>query len=167
MRFLVRIGVRLFVVLVGLWAVGQALARRRTVGDERSDEFEIAAYFGGAQRSCKATALRRGAVSVCCGGVDLDLREATLAPEGATLALSATWGGVNVAVPRAWKVVVEDRSVLGGFDAHVTPPEELPDDAPRLSVSVTARLGGVAIKAADTADASAGSSHQLRGWAST
>ena len=163
MRFLVK----LVIVLVGLWAVGQALARRRTVGDERSDEFAIAAYLGGVQRSCKATALRRGAVSVCCGGVDLDLREATLAPEGATLDLSATWGGVNVVVPRAWKVVVEDRSVLGGVDARVTPPEELPDDAPRLGVSITARLGGVALKAADAADASAGSSHRLQGWAST
>jgi hypothetical protein len=106
-------------------------------------------------------------VSVCCGGVDLDLREATLAPEGATLDLSATWGGVNVVVPRAWKVVVEDRSVLGGVDARVTPPEELPDDAPRLGVSITARLGGVALKAADAADTSAGSSHRLQGWAST
>ena len=91
MRFLIK----LVIVLVGLWAVGQALARRRTVGDERSDEFAIAAYLGGVQRSCKATALRRGAVSVCCGGVDLDLREATLAPEGATLDLSATWGGLR------------------------------------------------------------------------
>jgi hypothetical protein len=57
--------------------------------------------------------------------------------------------------------------VLGGFDARVTPPEELPDDAPRLDVSVTARLGGIAVKAADPVDQSAASSHQVRGWAST
>jgi hypothetical protein len=57
--------------------------------------------------------------------------------------------------------------VLGGFDARVTPPEELPDDAPRLDVSVTARLGGIAVKAADPVDQSAGSSHQIQGWAST
>jgi hypothetical protein len=65
MRFLVRVAV----VIVGLWAVGQALARRKTAGDETADEFEIAAYVGGVQRTCRAAALRRGIVSVVCGGV--------------------------------------------------------------------------------------------------
>jgi hypothetical protein len=167
MRFLVRAGVGLVVVIVALGVAAQALARRRTVGDETADEFEIATYVGGVQRTCTAASLRRGVVSVVCGGVELDLREATLAPQGATLDLSATWGGVNVVVPRAWRVVVEDRSVLGGFDARVTPPEELPENAPRLDVSVTARLGGVAIEAADPADGSTGSSHELHGWAAT
>jgi hypothetical protein len=147
MRFLVRAVVGLAVVLAGLGAAGQILARRRTVGDETADEFAITTYVGGVERTCRAAALRHGSVSVVCGGVELDLREATLAPEGASLDLSATWGGVNVVVPRTWKVFVEDRSVLGGFDARVTPPEELPDDAPRLDVSVTARLGGIAVKA--------------------
>ena len=119
MKALVKIGVGVVVVLAALGAVAQVMARRRTVEDETSDEFEIAVYVGGVQRSCRASALRRGVVSVFCGGVDLDLREATLAPEGATLDLSATWGGVNVVVPRTWKVVVEDRSVLGGVDALV------------------------------------------------
>ena len=162
MKSLVKAGVGLVVVLAGLGAAGQALARRRTFGDETADEFAITTYVGGVERTCRAAALRHGSVSVVCGGVELDLREATLAPEGAQLDLSAAWGGVNVVVPRAWKVVVEDRTVLGGFDAHVTPLDELPDDAPRLDVSITARLGGVAIKAADPAGP-----HQLEGWAST
>ena len=162
MRSLVKAGVGLVVVLAGLGAAGQALARRRTFGDETADEFAITTYVGGVERTCRATALRHGSVSVVCGGVELDLRETTLAPEGARLDLSATWGGVNVVVPRAWRVVVEDRTVLGGFDARVTPPDELPDDAPRLDVSITARLGGVAIRAADPAGA-----HQLEGWAAT
>jgi hypothetical protein len=162
MRSLVKAGVGLVVVLAGLGAAGQALARRRTFGDETADEFAITTYVGGVERTCRAASMRHGSVSVVCGGVELDLREATLAPEGARLDLAATWGGVNVVVPRTWRVVVEDRTVFGGFDARVTPPDELPDDAPRLDVSITARLGGVAIKAADPAG-----SHQLEGWAST
>lgn len=167
MRFLVRAGVRLVVVLVGLWAVGQGLAHRKTVGDEAADEFAIAAYAGGVQRTCRAGSLRHGSVSVVFGGVDLDLREAVLDPAGATLELSATWGGVNLSVPATWKVLVEHRAVLGGIDARVTPPEELPDDAPVLRIEATARLGGVAIKASDAAGVSARSDHDLRGWAST
>lgn len=164
MRRLVRLGTPVIVVLGGLWAACQVLARRRTVGDAASDEFELAVYFGGAERTSTAASLRRGVVRVCCGGVDLDLREAVLDPSGATLELSAMWGGVSVTVPRTWRVLVEDRSTLGGVDARVTPPEELPDDAPFLRVSVTARLGGVAIRAADPALEEHG--HHLRGWVS-
>jgi hypothetical protein len=164
MRQLAKLAAKVGVVLVGLWATGQALARRRTVGDETSDEFELATYFGGAQRKCTATSLRRGVARVFCGGVDLDLREAELDPAGATLDLSATGGGVNVTVPPSWKVVVEDRSVLGGVATRVTPPEELPDEAPELRVGVGARLGGVAIKASEP---SVGSAHGLQGWTST
>jgi hypothetical protein len=64
-------------------------------------------------------------------------------------------------------VLVEDRAKLGGVDTRVTPPEELPDDAPTLRVEATARLGGVAIKAAEAADPSSRSGHNLRGFAST
>lgn len=164
MRRLVRLGTKAIVVLGGLWAAGQVLARRQTAGDAASDEFELAAYLGGAERESTAASLRRGVVRVCCGGVDLDLRAAVLDPSGATLELSAMWGGVNVTVPRAWRVLVEDRSTLGGVDSRVTPPEELPEDAPQLRVVVSARMGGVAIRAADPAPDEHG--HRLRGWVS-
>ena len=146
-----RLGTRALLLLGALWAIGQALARRQSVGDASADEFELAAYVGGAERTSTAAGLRHGIVRVCCGGVDLDLREAVLDPAGATLELSAVCGGVNVAVPRDWRVLVEDRSTLGGVDARVPPPEELPDDALLLRVVVSVRLGGVAINAADPA----------------
>ena len=155
---------KVVVVLVALGAAGQLLARRKTFGDETADEFGIAAYLGGAQRKCRAESLRRGSVSVVFGGVDLDLREATLDPAGADLDLSASWGGVSLTVPREWRVLVEDRATLGGVEACVTPPEELPDDAPVLRVVAGARFGGVSIDARGTTTQSG---HALRGPAST
>ena len=137
--------VKVVVVLAALGAVGQLLARRKSFGDETADEFAIANYLGGVERACTAASLRRGAVSVVLGGVELDLREATLDPSGADLELSATLGGVNVTVPSDWRVVVDDRATLGGVEALVTDPEELPDDAPLLRVVARARLGGVSI----------------------
>jgi len=168
MRVVVIAVVKVIVVLAGLWAVGQVLARRRTVGDDTSDEFAIAVYVGGIQRACRATSLRRGSVSVVLGGVDLDLREATLDPRGADLHLSASLGGVNVTVPREWRVVVADRATLGGVETLVTDPEELPDDAPLLRVEAGARLGGVAIMTdAAAAEATGHSGHELRGVATS
>jgi hypothetical protein len=122
-------------VFGALWAIGQALARRRTVDDETSDEFELASYLGGASWTSTAASLRRGVVRVCCGGVDLDLRPALLDPLGATLELLPMWGGVNVTVPRGWRVLVVDRSTLGGVDAPRDPARRAPrrcPGAPRL-----------------------------------
>jgi hypothetical protein len=167
MRVLVVVAVKLVAVLAGLWALGQVLARRRAVGDETSDEFAIAAYMGGDQRTCRAEALRHGSVSVVCGGVDLDLRPARLDPAGADLELSATFGGVSLRVPRDWRVLVEDRAALGGVETRVTPSDELPDDAPVLRVQATSRLGGVSIRAGDAVDPDAPADRTLRGWAAT
>jgi len=163
MRRLMRPVTAVLVVLGSVWALGQALARRRTVGDESSDEFELASYVGGASWASTAPSLRRGVVRVFCGGVDLDLRGATLDPAAATLELSPTFGGVNVTVPTEWRVLVDNRSSLGGVDAHVTPPDELPDSAPLLRVSVRARLGGVAIRAGGPDR----DGHRVSGWATT
>lgn len=162
-----RLAVKIAAVLAALLALAQVLARRRSVGDETADEFVIVVRVGGVERACRATALRRGAVSVVLGGVDLDLRDAVLDPAGATLALSAIWGGVNVTVPTTWKVLVERQAVLGGVDANVTPAEELPDDAPVLRVEATARFGGVAIKAKDAAEAWSPAAQDLPSSAST
>ena len=67
------------------------------------------------------------------GGVDLDLRDAILDPDGASLELKATMGGFQVTVPAEWAVDFKDDSVTGGFEVDVTPLEDLPEDAPKLS----------------------------------
>ncbi len=163
MGYLVKRVTAVLVLLGASWGIAHGPAKRRTVGDESSDEFELAAYLGGASWTSTAASFRSGVVRVACGGVDLDLRGATLDPAGATLALAPTFGGVNVTVPTSWRVLVEDTSMLGGVDARVTSPDGLPDGAPVLRVSARARLGGVAIRATDAE----GDPHRLSGWATT
>lgn len=135
------------VVLVSgtLWGVGQLVARRYTEGDAQADEFSLAAILGGAERTCTADALRRGKVLAVCGGVQLDLREATLDPAGAELHVEATMGGVQVLVPETWRVTVEEEAAAGGIDTQVTPPDDLPDAAPALVVRAVARMGGIQV----------------------
>ncbi len=131
-----------------LWGVGQVLSRRLEEGDAESDEFSIAAIFGGRARARSAASLRHGRVIACCGGVDLDLRAATLAPDGAELLVQALMGGVQVTVPAGWRVTVDADTIAGGVDTNLTPREELPDEAPSLQISVVARMGGVAVTTA-------------------
>lgn len=128
-----------------LWGVGRLWARRYTEGEAASDEFSLAAICGGAERTSTARALRRGRVVAVCGGIELDLREAALDPDGAELLVQATMGGVQVIVPGTWRVSVDADAKAGGVETHVTSPDELPDDAPELRVRAVARMGGVMV----------------------
>jgi predicted membrane protein len=76
------------------------------------------------------------------GGIDLDLRHATLDPAGAELKLKATMGGVQVLVPEDWAIHIDTEMLAGGFEVNVTPPEKLPEDAPKLRIHALARMGG-------------------------
>jgi predicted membrane protein len=134
---LVAAGIQIVAALAGL-----LISNKMKRGDESSDDFQVAAVLGGRKFQSKATNLRSGSVIATMGGVDLDLRDATLDPDGATLDLRATMGGAQITVPPDWAVDVEVEGVAGGFDVDVTPTEELPEDAPKLHIHAVACMGG-------------------------
>ncbi|MDH4345411.1 MAG: cell wall-active antibiotics response protein [Thermoleophilia bacterium] len=134
------------------WGVGRILSRQLSEGDADADEFSIATIFGGTTRRSLAPSLRRGRLLACCGGVDLDLRGAGVDPEGAVLYIRATMGGVQVTVPRDWRVTVAADTRAGGVDTHVAEADALPEGAPSLHVDVVARMGGVLITSGDEPD---------------
>jgi hypothetical protein len=129
-------------VQIALAVVGRIVSERRSKGDEDSDEFTVAAILGGKQFRSTAKNLTSGIATASMGGIDLDLRGATLAPAGARLDLNAMLGGIQVTVPDTWRVEVDKEIAAGGVDVKVTPAEELPEDAPRLHVRAVARMGG-------------------------
>lgn len=139
---------KLMKILLGVMAVqavvsivGLVLSKRLSRGDESSDEFRVAAILGGKKFQSRAANLRSGTAIASMGGIDLDLRDATLDPSGAELDLQATMGGMQVTVPESWAVEV-DTEGLGEFEVSVTPHADLPPDAPRLRIHAAARLGG-------------------------
>ena len=115
-------------------------------GSEVSDEFRRMSLLDGLEFKSRAGGLRSGEVGVVLGGAKVDLREATIDPGGATILLENTLGGLILVVRDDWAVTVDD-TLLGGGDTTiaVTPPTDLPDDAPRLDVQVITRLGGTII----------------------
>jgi predicted membrane protein len=143
---------RLLRVLLGILAiqivgfiVGTIISKKLTKGDETTDDFQVAAIMGGKKFRSHAEHLRSGAVIASMGGVDLDLRDATLDAGGATLDLKATMGGVQAVVPEDWAVEVDSVTMAGEVDVKVTPQEDLPEDAPKLHIDATTRMGGVLV----------------------
>ena len=144
-RSVLRGSLRALLLLVLASVVGQLVAKRMTVGDEDSDAFTLAAIFGGKEFKSRATPLRSGSALAVMGGIDLDLRSATLDPAGGTLNVTTVMGGAQVTVPRGWAVEVETNGNLGGVDTKTPEPDDLPDGAPRLHVTTNTWFGGVQI----------------------
>ena len=112
-------------------------------GDEESNELGLVAVFDGIDLTSRATSFRGGSVLAWYGGISLDLREATLAPD-ARLTVHTLFGGVAIRVPPEWRVESNLQALAGGAD--VRPGSESPD-APTLTLDGRALFGGIAVGA--------------------
>ena len=132
-------------VFAGLCAAA-AFAKRAVPsrGDEESDELALVAIFDGVELKSHAKAFRGGSMFAWFGGVAVDLREATLAPD-ARLSVHALFGGVALRVPPSWRIESSMRAIAGGVDVSAPEPESA--DAPTLVVDGFALFGGIAIGA--------------------
>jgi hypothetical protein len=130
----------LFVVGIAVLA---GLRRHRTVGHE--DTGEPMALFGGTKVRSRAEHLTHSSVSAVFGGATLDLREAHIDHE-ADVDAFALFGGVEVLVPRGWRVSLGGLPIFGGYDDHTERDGALGPDAPVLRVNATALFGGVDVR---------------------
>jgi len=100
--------------------------------------------FSGANIRIESQAWKGGTLGVTGGGVELDLRNARLDPEGAVLDVRVLMAGVDIRVPDTWPVVMEATPFLGGADDMTRSTQG--SSAPRLRVVGTVTLGGVSIR---------------------
>ena len=150
MRRLIRFLFKFAIVWVAIWFVGRAASKAfeaETTPDD--DEFKVMGFLGGRAVTSRAGSLRRATVQAMLGGIDLDLRKATLDPVGAHLAIKVTAGGMRVTLPPTWKVYVAEDVQGGAVEVDVPTPEELGDDAPVLTIEAVVRSGGVTIEASE------------------
>ena len=146
MRLLRGIGL----TVIGFWAglmVAAAMMKRvlRSRGDAESDEVALVAILDGIDLESRASAFRGGSMLAWFGGISVDLRAATLSPDGARLDLHALNGGIAIKVPEGWRVRSSMRAVFGGVDTRA--PEPKAENAPTLTLDGFAAFGGVAVTA--------------------
>ncbi len=78
------------------------------------------------------------------GGVEVDLRDAEVSPEGFTLTATALMGGVEVIVPDDVAVEVGGLAFMGGREVTAVQPDD--PHAPVVRVQAYALMGGVEIR---------------------
>jgi hypothetical protein len=154
---------RLFGVLVLSWfatmavAASVALQRRKDAPptpDSDADEVDLRTYFGPLDFKSTSGAFRGGSIETMFGGGTIDLRGATLHPDGAHLKTTTLFGGGQILVPNGW--IVEGSIIgIGGVGdtrgAAAATPESDPT-APRLVVDGVVAFGGFGIMSHDPRD---------------
>jgi len=129
--------------LTGLAAAGAFVKRAMpSRGDEDSDEVALVAVLDGIDMKSRAKAFRGGSMLAWLGGINVDLREAELAP-GARLTVHTLFGGVALRTPPGWRIESDAKVIMGGVDAR-TPAQDDPD-APVLTIDGLAVFGGIAV----------------------
>ena len=150
MRVVGKLGLLVLGLFGGFMAAAAVVKRALpSRGDADSDDVALVAVFDGAELRSKAKAFRGGTMLAWYGGVDADLREATLAPD-ARLSVTALFGGIQLVVPPEWRIEPDIQAVAGGYAASGTDPDD--PDAPVLLLEVRALCGGIAVSRKPPAD---------------
>ena len=144
-RRMIRLVVVGWIVSMIAASIAAMSVKRRLVPttDERDDEIVAVSIFAPLAFHSAATQFRGGTLECWYGGGVLDLRDAVLAPEGATLYVRAIFGGGQILVPPSWKVVSRVRG-FGGLQ-DVRPATGRAADAPELVIEGMLFAGGFAV----------------------
>lgn len=134
--------------VIGLWpllisAAGLTLIVHTLRAGGDPSRFRAFAVMAGNQVSVGSEAFRGGQAVAVMGGCEIDLDSARTVSGDATIDVLAFWGGIEIRVPRGWRVVDRVAPILGGFEDRTG--GALPD-GPRLVVRGTAIMGGVEVK---------------------
>lgn len=138
-----------FSLIVPIIVIGAGLSilinnsTRAKIDTTTKDSDDIAVFFSGTETSNRSKNYKGGKVSALFGGAMLDLRDAKLSGE-ATLDVFTFCGGVELRVPRDWKVIVKATSIAGGVENKAQGNDD--DKAPVLVLTGSVLLGGVEIK---------------------
>ena len=135
------------VILAGLVIVARWSGRAQLPSaTDDEDVVRSTAIFGGPKLVSTARHFQGAWLTAIFGGITLDLRDAVPAPGGATVNATVAFGGIDLLVPRGWRISVRSTPIFGGLDDktdHTVAPD---DDAPVLHIDAVCVFGGVDIK---------------------
>lgn len=113
------------------------------------DTVDNLALFSGVKTRNVSKNFRGGSLVAIFGGIDLDLRDASLLNNAARIDVTSTFGGVDIIVPPDWKIVVKGVPIFGGWSNKTRGRNYDNPDAPVLTLNCFVAFGGVDIKNKD------------------
>ena len=126
----------------GISLIRQALrpALKDSAGE---NSFHSVAIMGGVGRAVASSDFIGGDAVAIMGGCEINLAGAKITTE-AVVDVLAFWGGIEIRVPRGWRVENQVIAILGGIVDKTE--RDVPAGAPRLIIRGSAIMGGVEVK---------------------
>lgn len=109
-----------------------------------SDFIHSNAIFSGAEHTITSQNFRGGETMALFGGIELDMRDAKLSSDGCKINATALFGGIEITVPKDWKVVVKGTPIFGGVENKSRGQSE--DINKVVELHCTVVFGGIDIK---------------------
>src|SRR5262249_56698756 len=132
-------------LMAGFAATGDWRGPAPPSGADTLSEF---AMFGGGDRMIRSQAFRGGTITAIMGGFDIDMRDAEMAGDAATIEVFVAMGGIDLKVPESWTIVIDVTPFMGGANygkrGQVPPPPGTPPKV--LTAPVFFFMGGVDVK---------------------
>jgi predicted membrane protein len=138
----------LAIIALGLWIIIKPVLRGRGGRDFppiKEDDLDATAVFAAMKRKVESREFRGGEATAVFGSLDLDMTPAALAGNQATIDLTAVFGGIDIHVPKGWKVVLADTPILGGIHDRRSAPGAS-GEGPTLHIKATAVFGSIDLK---------------------
>lgn len=139
-----------FLIVGGGMIMWRAFERQRrfsrhTVGvvGDQSATLNHFVMMGGLKRISTSQDFRGGEITAIMGGVELDLRGASISSGDAVLEVFAFWGGIEIKVPQDWTVIAQAAPILGGIEDKTLQPKET---TKKLIITGNVVMGGIEIK---------------------
>ena len=123
---------------------GPAVKAEGSSGEDRNSVVHTFAMMAGVVLKNTSREFRGGDVSAIMGGAELDLRDARGAGPQVVLEVFAWMGGIDIFVPRDWRVVGEVTPIMAGYEDQTRAPEG--EVQTTLIVRGVAIMGGIEVK---------------------
>jgi hypothetical protein len=130
-------------ILVGILVIFR-LGRPAGLTGKSGDGLDHFIVFSGLDARPRIMNFRGGSVTVAFSGANIDLRESVLAQEGARLELTAAFGGIDLILPKDWKLDIDGIPLFGGWSNKTSPSASA--EGPVLTIRCLAMFGGIDIK---------------------
>lgn len=132
----------LLISVGGVSLIRQALSPAAKNAAE-ANSFHSVAVMGGVGRGVASSDFVGGDVVAIMGGCQINLGSAKIAKE-AVIDVLAFWGGIEIKVPRGWRIDNQVLPILGGIVDKTE--RDVPAGAPTLIIRGSAIMGGVEVK---------------------
>lgn len=131
----------LIIVAIGLSIMFNRNHDRKNTTKSELDS--LTAIMSGSTTQNHSSDYKGGDITTVCGGVELDLRKATIKSE-AVINIFALCGGVTITVPENWTIKTKAMPIAGGIENKTVAPTD--KNAPVLIITGDIIAAGVEVK---------------------